>query len=112
MNEDDFRSIALRMPGAVERSHMGHPDFRTGEKGRVFATLSDDDDGPFGVVMLTPDEQAAFIAEAPGTFEPVKGKWGEGGATRVRLADAARAITRRAVMAAWRGKGGAGQPKG
>ena len=34
---DDFRRIALSFPGAEERAHMGHPDFRVG--GRIFATL-------------------------------------------------------------------------
>src|SRR5688572_29037591 len=33
-----FRRIALGMSGAVEGAHMGHPDFRTGVGGRIFAT--------------------------------------------------------------------------
>ena len=118
MTEDDFRAIALSMgegAGAVEGSHMGNVDFRvlgTGGKkskiGRIFATLPfvDDDAEAVGVVMLTPAEQAAFIEEAPGVFEPVKGKWGAQGATRVLLKKAGKRIARRAVEAAWVGKGG------
>lgn len=109
MTEEDFRAIALSMPnpGAVEGSHMGHPDFRAGgPKGKIFATLNSDDGGDFGVVMLTPEEQAAFIEETPGVFEPVKGKWGERGATRVVLKRAGKRIARRAVEAAWRAKAG------
>jgi hypothetical protein len=37
MTADEFRALALALPGAVEKSHMGHPDFRVGE--RIFATL-------------------------------------------------------------------------
>ena len=32
---DDFRRLALAFPGAEEREHMGHPDFRVG--GKIFA---------------------------------------------------------------------------
>ncbi len=34
-----FRQIALSMPGAEERSHMGHPDFRV--NGKIFASIAD-----------------------------------------------------------------------
>ncbi|HYD01513.1 MAG TPA: MmcQ/YjbR family DNA-binding protein [Phycisphaerales bacterium] len=104
MSEDDFRAIALAITGAVERSHMAHPDFRVGDKGRVFATLNSDDDGDYGVVMLTPEEQAEFVAASPGVFEPLKGKWGERGATRVNLKRAGKRVVARAMEAAWKGK--------
>ena len=28
MTADQFRELALSLPGAAEASHMGHPDFR------------------------------------------------------------------------------------
>jgi hypothetical protein len=34
---DDFRRLALAFPGAEEKAHMGHPDFRVGDK--IFAAL-------------------------------------------------------------------------
>ena len=37
MTANEFRSLALTLPGAVESAHMGHPDFRI--DGRIFATL-------------------------------------------------------------------------
>jgi hypothetical protein len=37
----------------VEGAHIGHPDFRV--KNRIFATLHDD--GEFGMVKLTPEQQ-------------------------------------------------------
>jgi YjbR len=54
---DDFRALALSLDGAVERAHMGHPDFRA--NGRIFATLHADDE--WGMVKLAPEEQKAFI---------------------------------------------------
>ena len=36
MTADDFRRITLALEGAVEKAHMGHPDFRV--NGRIFAT--------------------------------------------------------------------------
>ena len=37
MTGDAFRDLALALDGAIEASHMGHPDFRA--NGRIFATL-------------------------------------------------------------------------
>jgi len=54
---DDFRALALSLDGAIERAHMGHPDFRA--NGRIFATLHADDE--WGMVKLAPEEQKAFI---------------------------------------------------
>ena len=57
MNANDFRRIALSLPGAEESSHMGSPDFRVG--GRIFATLASQDKG-YGNLMLNPDQQTRF----------------------------------------------------
>ena len=77
-----FRTIACSLPGAVESAHMGHPDFRVG--GRIFATLSGQERGR-GVLKLTVEQQAAFVAELPEVFEPVQGGWGRMGMTYVVL---------------------------
>lgn len=82
MDTDDFRRIALSLPGAEESSHMGQPDFRVG--GRIFATLAAQHLG-YGNLMLTPEQQADFVAEMPEVFIPVAGGWGRNGATHVRL---------------------------
>ncbi len=81
-----YRRLALAMPGAVESSHMGAPDFRTGagSAGRIFATLAYGHTG-LGTLMLTPTQQAMFVAEAPEYFSAVPGGWGRAGATLVRL---------------------------
>jgi len=85
MTSADFRRVALSFPGAEESSHMGAADFRVG--GRIFATLASEKEG-FGNLMLTPDQQAGFVAEAPGLFLPIHGGWGRMGATHIRLAQA------------------------
>ena len=56
MSPDDFREIVLALDGAVEGAHMKHPDFRA--NGRIFASLHSDD--RFGMVKLTPEEQAVL----------------------------------------------------
>jgi hypothetical protein len=78
---------------------MGAVDFRVG--GRIFATLAAVKRG-YGNVMLTPEQRQAFVAERPDVFLPVAGKWGDGGVTHIRLADADDALVRGALEAAWR----------
>jgi YjbR len=85
MDIHDFRCLALSLPGAEESSHMGSPDFRVG--GRIFATLAAAKLG-YGNIMITPEQQSAFVAELPEIFIPVPGGWGRGGATHVNLAAA------------------------
>lgn len=98
MTEEDFRRIAVGLPGASEGAHMGHPDFRVG--GKIFATLSPEKG--WAMVKLTPDEQEAFVQAAPAVFSPVAGGWGRGGATRVHLKTATKAVARDGLVAAWR----------
>jgi hypothetical protein len=95
----DFRRLALSLPGAEEGSHMGAVDFRVG--GRIFATLATIDQG-YGNLMLTPEQQAAFVDEAPDLFLPVKGGWGRMGATHIRLSAANEDVLAGALQAAWK----------
>jgi hypothetical protein len=98
MEIGDFRRIALSLDGAEEGAHMGSPDFRVG--GRIFATLASQDQG-YGNLMLTPEQQAAFVEEMPEVFVPVKGGWGRNGATHVVLAKANEDLLRGALHTAW-----------
>jgi hypothetical protein len=98
MTAADFRRIALSFDGAEEGSHMGAVDFRVG--GRIFATLASINQG-FGNLMLTPETQAQFVAEASDVFLPVPGGWGRMGATHVRLAKVHRDVLRGALHTAW-----------
>ena len=78
---------------------MGAVDFRVG--GHIFATLASVKEG-FGNLMLTPEVQAEFVADAPDLFVPVAGGWGRMGATHIRLAKANRDILTGALRAAWK----------
>jgi hypothetical protein len=98
MTPADFRRIALSLPEAVESSHMHHPDFRVG--GKVFATLGYPDK-TCGMVKLFPDQQQELVQAEPGVFVPVKGYWGQRGATYVRLKSAKKSGLRKAMHAAW-----------
>jgi hypothetical protein len=77
---------------------MGQPDFRVG--GRIFATLASQDQG-YGNLMLTPEQQAAFVQELPEVFQPIKGRWGRMGMTHIRLAAASEDVLTGALRAAW-----------
>ena len=99
MTAADFRRLALSLSGAEEGSHMGAVDFRV--RGRIFATLASIGQG-FGNLMLTPEQQSAFVQEAPDLFLPVAGGWGRMGATHIRLAAAHEDVLAGALEAAWR----------
>jgi hypothetical protein len=99
MNTSDFRRLALSLEGAEEGSHFGAADFRVG--GRIFATLAAEKQG-YGNLMLTPEQQAAFVAEAPNIFLPVPGGWGRNGATHVVLAKANEDLLLGALRTAWK----------
>jgi hypothetical protein len=94
----DFRRIALSMEGAEESSHMGAPDFRVG--GRIFATLASQAQD-YGNLMLTPEQQALFINEAPDVFLPIHGGWGRMGMTHIRLGVATEDVLTGALRTAW-----------
>ncbi len=98
MTPDAFRRLALCLPEAVEQEHMGHPDFRVG--GKIFASLGPR--GDWGMVKLTPEQQATFVRQDPGTFVPFGGAWGRRGCTKVLLASASPGPVRHALHEAWR----------
>jgi hypothetical protein len=99
MTAEEFRNMATSLPEVVEQSHMGHPDFRVGRK--IFSTLGYPD-ATCGMVKLTPKQQETFMAAEPDVFVPVKGGWGDRGATTVRLRSAGEESVRKALVAAWR----------
>jgi hypothetical protein len=99
MTAADFRRIALSLPGTEESSHMGAADFRVG--GRIFATLASEKQG-YGNLMLTPEQQAAFVEELPKVFIPIKGGWGRMGMTHIKLAAAHEDVLAGALRTAWK----------
>jgi hypothetical protein len=103
MTSDEFRELALGMPGAVERAHMNHPDFRV--NGRIFASLHSDERS--GALKLSPEEQREFMRRYPGMFSPASGAWGRQGWTNVSLAQADAAAVRGAILLACENAAGA-----
>ena len=77
---------------------MSHPDFRV--RGKIFATLAYPNE-LFGMVKLTPEQQAKFVAQDPGAFTSVKGAWGLKGCTSVVLKNVKKAALEEAMKAAW-----------
>ena len=99
MTAAEYRRIALSLPGASEGAHGGHPDFRVG--GKIFCTLAYENDG-FGVLMLSPEQQAGMVEDEPEIFSPVPGGWGSKGATRVRLQKVRPDTLEGVIRMAWR----------
>src|SRR5438132_13428073 len=97
MTNDEFRTMALKIPAAVERSHMNHPACRVA--GKIFASLGVPDKN-WGMVKLTPEQQRAFIQKGPKVFRPSSGAWGRQGYTNVYLAAGKATIVRAALDAA------------
>ena len=89
--------MVLALDGAVEGAHMGHPDFRVGN--RIFATLHAGEKS--GMVALTPEQQREFIDSHPQMFTPEAGAWGRGGSTRVHLAAIEEEVLGEALTLAW-----------
>src|SRR5437588_7251429 len=99
MMATDFRRIALSFDGVDEYSHAGLSAFRVG--GRKFASLASQAQG-YGNLMLTLEQQAAFVEDAPGIFLPIPGGWGRMGHTHIRLAAASEDVLTGALRAAWK----------
>jgi hypothetical protein len=108
MTSGEFRKLALGFPGAEERAHMDHPDFRVG--GKIFATLHYPDDAS-GMVKLFPDQQAELLRADPKAFAPAKGAWGLKGATLVNLKAAKKEKLREALAMAWENAAPKKKPK-
>ena len=98
MSSKRFRQIALKLAGAVEGAHGGHPDFRI--NGRIFATMGYPDDH-WGMVVLTTDQQAILVEAEPDMFRPVAGAWGKRGSTNVNLAAVDPTTLKSALTMAW-----------
>ena len=99
MTAADFRRIALSLEGVEEYSHAGAPAFRVG--GKKFASLASQAGG-YGNLMLTPEQQAAFVEEAPDIFLSIPGGWGTMGHTHIRLAAASEDVLTSAIRTAWK----------
>ena len=101
MTAATFRKMALRFPETSEGKHFEVPDFRVA--GKIFATLGFEGEG-YGVLLLSPEQQAGMVADAPEIFSPVPGGWGRKGSTRVLLSKVRPDVLDSALRLAWIGK--------
>ena len=70
MNVEQFRALALALPGATEHDHHGRPSFRV--SGRIFATVWTDETVN---IMAGPGRIEAAVAEEPDVCRSVY--WGK-----------------------------------
>lgn len=97
MQAEDLRRLALALPEAEQRGHMGKEDFRVHNK--VFATLPEP---TRGVVKLTPEQQLMMCEAESAIFSPVPGGWGAKGWTSVHLEAVDEITLASALRTAWR----------
>lgn len=89
MDISTARETILRDLNAEEYDHFGKVAFRIrpkksgGKPGRTFMTLWLEEG--FAVLMLDADLQASMLDHASGAFEKHPSKWGDKGATIMRL---------------------------
>jgi hypothetical protein len=96
-----LRRAALALPRAIERPHFDWASFRVdAPKGKIFCTLPPHLE--FSNVFLTLDEQRVLCEAEPAIFFPVPNKWGEKGATSIRLGACDLATLRSALVMSWR----------
>jgi hypothetical protein len=69
-------------------------------RGKIFATIWPNE--AWGMVKLTPDQQAVFVQAEPTILMPVKRGWGRKGATQVLLESANPTTEQNALLTAWR----------
>jgi hypothetical protein len=103
MTADDARTLALALPGAVERDHHGRPSFRVA--GRIFATLWT----PTTLNVMAGEERImAAVAETPDVCETVV--WGGRlSAVRVDLERASATLVEDLLGEAWSRRAPAGR---
>tara|TARA_R110000772_G_scaffold266581_1_gene389237 strand:+ start:1254 stop:1601 length:348 start_codon:yes stop_codon:yes gene_type:complete len=98
---DQLRATALSFPRSLEKPHFDWASFRVDvPKGKIFCTLPPHHE--FSNVFLTPDEQAMLVGAAPDIFFKVPNKWGDKGATSIRLSACDDPTLRSALTLSWR----------
>ena len=101
MTVDEFRTLALALPHAIEKPHFERASFRVdAPRGKTIATLLEAD--ATANVFLTVEEQEMLIGAEPNIFSKVPNKWGDKGATTIALQHADETTARSALHMSWR----------
>lgn len=80
MSAEEFKTLALSMPGAIAYPHFDKTAFKTK---KTFATL--DETHNRACLMLSPGEQSLLCLYDRSVIYPVPNKWGLKGATYIEL---------------------------
>lgn len=101
MTVDEFRALALSLPDVIEKPHFERASFRVdAPRGKTVATLLEAE--ATANVFLSVEEQALLIGSEPGIFSKVPNKWGDKGATTLRLAATDSVTALSALKMSWR----------
>ena len=93
---EDFRRIALSLPGTTQAPHFERTAFKVRH---IYGTLAAD--GRTANLMFAPDEQALKCEVAPEAFSAIPNAWGARGATTVKLSAVTLNELRNALQTAW-----------
>lgn len=101
MTVDEFRTLALSLPHAIEKPHFERASFRVdAPRGKTIATLLEQDAS--ANVFLTIEEQELLIGAEPNIFSKVPNKWGDKGATTMTLSEVDQTTALSALKMSWR----------
>ena len=93
---EDFDRIVLSLPGTEARPHFDRMAYRAR---RIYATLAPD--RLSANLMYGPTDQKRVCDARPDAFTALPNRWGEKGATNVRLDAVTEVELRDAVERAW-----------
>ncbi|MCR9196693.1 MAG: MmcQ/YjbR family DNA-binding protein [Hyphomonas sp.] len=101
MTVDEFRTMALSLPHAIEKPHFDRASFRVdAPRGKTIATLLEAN--ATANVFLSVEEQEMLIGAEPQVFSKVPNKWGDKGATTIALAAVDETTALSALKMSWR----------
>ena len=94
-----FLDLALSLPETALGAHQSGADLRVA--GKIFGSTADRPGGA-AVLKLTLDQRRMLCEAEPAMFEPVQGRGGDRGWTRLIVAEADEPTARSALWMAWR----------
>jgi hypothetical protein len=98
MDKLSFPQLALSFPDTEQTPHFDRTGFRITGK-RMFCTYLEKDNT--ANIFLTPPEQKVFCQMDAKNIYPVKGKWGEKGATTFDLNKVKKEFVTEALLSAY-----------
>jgi hypothetical protein len=94
--QDEFRQLALSLPGSEEKSHFGKVDFRVHNK--IFSGFTANG---FAYVKLKPEQQDMVCQTEAPVAHPIPGRWGMQGWTEIDQELAENSLLKSVLQMAW-----------